>query len=69
MSRHAVLTVTTDKGDYVLADILLCQSPAIVFSNVRRSPTPTCGSRSAIRSRRSQRQHHAEIMELSTTHD
>jgi Bacterial transglutaminase-like cysteine proteinase BTLCP len=65
MSRHAPLTVTVDKGDYVLDnqndDILLWSETSYCCSNVSRSPTPTCGSRSAIRSWRSQRQHHAEM--------
>jgi Bacterial transglutaminase-like cysteine proteinase BTLCP len=72
MSRHALLTVTIDKGDYVLDnqsdDILLWSETGYRFFKRQSQPNPTCGFRSAIRSWRSQWQHHAE-MELSTTHD
>jgi len=50
---HAVLTVKTDRGDYVLdnqaEDVVLWSTPATASSNASRSPTPMCGCRSAIR--------------------
>jgi predicted transglutaminase-like cysteine proteinase len=46
---HAVLTVTTDRGDYVLdnqtADILLCSRTGYRFVKRNRSPISVCGSR------------------------
>jgi hypothetical protein len=61
---HAVLTVTTDKvtTSSTIKRTSSCsgQRPATVSSSANRSPTPTCGSRSAIRGRRSPRQLHAE---------
>ena len=50
---HAVLTVTTGKGDYVLdnkkEDILLWSKTGYRFSgDGNRSPTPTYGRRSLI---------------------
>ena len=61
---HAVLTVTTNKGDYILDnqtdDICSGRRPATASSSANRSPTPTSGSRWTVRSRRSPRQRHAE---------
>ena len=53
---HAVLTVTTDKGDYVLdnkEERKYCsgQRPATVSSSGNRSPTPTYGFPSLTASR------------------
>ena len=61
---HAVLTVTTDKGDYVLdnqnKNVLLWSETGYRFKSANRRLTPTCGSRLAVSSGQSPRRPHAE---------
>jgi hypothetical protein len=60
---HAVLTVITDEGDYILANqkkgILIWSTPATTSSNVNRSPIQTYGFRWVTRTRRPPLRPHA----------
>jgi len=68
---HAVLTVTTDKGDHILdnetEDIRLWWKT--VSSNANRGTTPMCGSRWAIHGRQSPQRPHSNTFAPSRSSD
>jgi predicted transglutaminase-like cysteine proteinase len=67
---HAVLTVTTDRGDYVpIRPRTSCSGPglATVSSSANRSPISMCGSRWTICGRRLPRRPHAKRQDLATS--